>query len=373
MAAGLAGVLTAVFMYSLCCTFIPTIINSCSSKYPEISSVNRSIVVVIPFSPSHEIIYNIVCAQYPDSSSNTTFTTHMSTSKIFFTLSLLICGDIHPCPGPVRTTTPKYPCILCGRGIRINSKAISCDCCLQWIHVKCSDFSLKNYNILVKSGSDFEYTCAKCSLQSLPCDISDNDEISTLNYNSSPNNSTEEKPSVFKCFQTKGIHMIHINARSLLSKIDELRLLVLDTNASILAVTETMLDSTVSDTEIAIDNFLVIRKDRNRDGGGVAIYIKVIIAFNPRTDLQSDSLETIRAELLLPKTKPILIGCCYRPPTQNNFYDILEQTCMKNSRFSNLETYILGDFNTDLSRNTSVKNCLLRGFRNFCFMFNLSQ
>jgi exonuclease III len=44
----------------------------------------------------------------------------------------------------------------------------------------------------------------------------------------------------------------------------------------ILAINETKLDSSISDSEIYIHGYTIIRKDRNRNGGGIAIYIKII-------------------------------------------------------------------------------------------------
>ena len=40
------------------------------------------------------------------------------------------------------------------------------------------------------------------------------------------------------------------------------------------SINETWLDSTVADHEVDIDGYELIRKNRNRNGGGVAIYIR---------------------------------------------------------------------------------------------------
>ena len=77
-------------------------------------------------------------------------------------------------------------------------------------------------------------------------------------------------------------------------------------NASILGITESWLDDSVPDSEISIDNFSLLRKDRNRNGGGVALYIKNLFAFNVKSDLMLDNLECVMTEVLLPMTKPIL-------------------------------------------------------------------
>ena len=58
-------------------------------------------------------------------------------------------------------------------------------------------------------------------------------------------------------------------------------------------------------------------------------------------------LESLCVNILLPKTKPILVGVCYRPPTQFNFYKLLEESLETVS--PNTEFILLGDFNTDLS------------------------
>jgi hypothetical protein len=42
----------------------------------------------------------------------------------------------------------------------------------------------------------------------------------------------------------------------------------------VLAINESKLDNTITDGEIHIPGYVIIRKDRNRHGGGVAIYIK---------------------------------------------------------------------------------------------------
>ena len=40
-----------------------------------------------------------------------------------------------------------------------------------------------------------------------------------------------------------------------------------------LAINESKLDGTISDIEVYIRGYIIIRKDRSRSGGGVALYI----------------------------------------------------------------------------------------------------
>lgn len=60
--------------------------------------------------------------------------------------------------------------------------------------------------------------------------------------------------------------------------------------------------------------FTLLRKDRNRRGGGVAIYISSYLSFIERTDLSTPGLEILWAEINV-NCKKILVGVLYRPPS----------------------------------------------------------
>ena len=62
----------------------------------------------------------------------------------------------------------------------------------------------------------------------------------------------------WKAFNKRGLHLIHLNINSLLSKIDELREIARKTTATVIGITESKLDGSVLDEEINID--------RNRHG-----------------------------------------------------------------------------------------------------------
>ena len=82
-----------------------------------------------------------------------------------------------------------------------------------------------------------------------------------------------------------------MNARSILPKMEELDILALSTNAAIIAVTETCLDNTICDNEVCIPGYSIQRKDRNREGGGVCIFIRNNINLNSRSDIDKYDLE----------------------------------------------------------------------------------
>jgi hypothetical protein len=49
---------------------------------------------------------------------------------------------------------------------------------------------------------------------------------------------------------------------------------MLNTSLDILAINESKINESVSDDEISVCGFHLIRKDRNRHGGGVLMYIR---------------------------------------------------------------------------------------------------
>ena len=65
----------------------------------------------------------------------------------------------------------------------------------------------------------------------------------------------------------RGIHCGHI---SFLNKIDEIHLLLSETKIDILAITETHLHDNITDTDIDIDDYSIIRKEWTRKTIGVA-------------------------------------------------------------------------------------------------------
>ena len=124
--------------------------------------------------------------------------------------------------------------------------------------------------------------------------------------------------NIWEPFNKKGLHFLHININSLLPKIDELKCIA---NKTIIGTTESKLDHTVLDLEINLPGYDILRCDRNRNGGGVACYIRKDLCFNTRA-LNCKEIENIIFDILLPKSKPITISIFCRPPNQANFTEL---------------------------------------------------
>lgn len=76
--------------------------------------------------------------------------------------------------------------------------------------------------------------------------------------------------------------MVHLNVCSLRNKVHEVKCFVCQHNIHIFTVSETHLEPSFGDTEVSIQGYNIFGKDRNRYGGGVAIYciFKVISLLN---------------------------------------------------------------------------------------------
>ena len=145
----------------------------------------------------------------------------------------------------------------------------------------------------------------------------------------------------------KGLRIAHINVNSLRNKVDELSSLITSETISVLAVSETHLDNSITDTGVGISGYNIFRNDRNIFGGGVAIYIQNNIPVRVRSDLMVPGIEALWLEVHLAHCKQFLVGCVYRPPSSNVQY--VEELCSMLIRVTDMarEVYVLGDFNID--------------------------
>ena len=75
-----------------------------------------------------------------------------------------------------------------------------------------------------------------------------------VSLNTGPSQNLPDKDDKFKPFRNCGLHILHINVNSLLSTTDELRDVVAQTKPAISGITESKLESSVSDQEVNISD-----------------------------------------------------------------------------------------------------------------------
>ena len=218
----------------------------------------------------------------------------ISPSPLVMLILIIRGGDVSRNPGPI-----KRQCSAgCGKWIIASSKAISCDGCDAWTHARCSDsVSVRQYDRLVQQQATFNYLCNACLISKLPFTDTQDDEADV-------DVSLDSSNDIYKVFCRKGLHFVHLNIRSLPPSIDEIRTIATKTKAAVIALTETWLDDSVNDSELRINNYCLIRADRNRQGGGVCLFIRENLTFNRRLDIITDSIETLWVEILQPNIYP---------------------------------------------------------------------
>ena len=99
------------------------------------------------------------------------------------------------------------------------------------------------------------------------------DECTTLSLE------TDLDPKTELTFESKGLHFCNLNIQPIVSKMDGLRITMTHEHSpDIFGIYETFLTSSVSDAQMAVDGFDLIRKDRsdtqNKAGGGVILYYR---------------------------------------------------------------------------------------------------
>ena len=201
------------------------------------------------------------------------------------------------------------------------------------------------------------WSCKRCLSEALPYHCSSN--VPSPTRLSQP---PQSKPMQVPPPSSHNLNILYTNCRSVLPKIDELRCLASQHSPHIICLCETWLDDTILDCELNIPSFSIVRRDRCRNGGGIAIYIHESITF--KVVSSHVHLELLTIQLNLPSKS---LTCClfYRPPSSTtSVLTDLEDTldALPPSKTTNL--LVLGDFNIDVSNGTG--NHTLSSIQDLC-------
>ena len=300
----------------------------------------------------------------------------------------------------------RYPCPKCKKAVAKTHRAVQCDVCDQWIHIRCNAISAKKYNDLSQEDNTEPFICIICIQSNIPFSYETDESlyltatkglniasnIETININlykqekdlikhisnliiqnsndpENENNNYCEYYNVEKLckskFQSKNnFSVFHMNIQSLQFHIEDLKVLLqtLNFDFDIIAITETKLKKDVEPTsDINLQNYEYIHTPTEADKGGTLIYISTKINYKPRKDLQiydSTRVESTVIEILNPKSKNTLIGCVYKHHniSEEEFTDTFMKPFLQNLKKENKPTYIAGDFNMDLLKITKNTN-----------------
>jgi hypothetical protein len=123
-------------------------------------------------------------------------------------------------------------------------------------------------------------------------------------------------------------------------------------------VNETRLDDNISNQDMHIDNYDLIRFDRSRKGE-VSIYVKSSLNFFERKDLIRGNLEAVFIEFHESSSASFIVGTIYRPPSASVDSFAAIEKLVELIDDENKEFYLLGDLNANML-DTSTLHISLR-------------
>ena len=286
----------------------------------------------------------------------------------------------------------KYPCSICRKPVLVNQKAIQCDTCNLWCHIKCDGTTLGHYNTLMLYENQIEYwNCLVCRLKFhidiFPFTLLDNMEMLNMNNSDStkfckilpkfdvncitskfsnlnsydidanlPNNVNCKYYSVEEIHNMEAfnnLNIFHTNTNGLENKIDVLTEFVssMSTSFDIIAISETSQTDENFKSNVSLKGYEVYSTPSNCSKGGVALYVNDNFNNLERTDLkiQDNLFQAVWIEIKNKNSKNIVCGCIYRHPQYNmDEFLIYLENILKKLSIENKEIYICGDFNIDL-------------------------
>ena len=233
---------------------------------------------------------------------------NQGSQKTLCCILLLVSGDVHPNPGP----SFRYPCSVWGVSVRSNQRALLCDDCGLWCHCRCCGVDVAQYNYF-QLQVDFSWICPFCLGKALP--FNDCSFLSCSDLNCSSDSSYDDFQFTYDLpappfSKHSFLKVAHLNCRSLLSSLEEVYLFMRTYSVDIMTLSETWLDETVSDLEIYLDDYYaIVRRDRNRRGGGVAILISKVVPFCLCPELSEGRVESLWVNLFPGSKRSVAVLC----------------------------------------------------------------
>ena len=278
-------------------------------------------------------------------------------------LLVLLAGDVELNPGPRK---PKYPCIVCGKACTWNTPAVCCDDCDGWYHTDCMGMHPAVYSALGKP--DTSWHCTSCGIPQFTSSLfnsfysseahssfcSDSSLSEPIPFPSPNSFSTAQPiasspvriPPTNKISKFKILTLLAINFQSVMSKKDELGVLIECQMPDIIVGTEIFIKNKIKDSEFMPSHFEVHRNDRSDGYGGVFIAISKDIS-SKRITPEYAHLEYVACQINLINQPPLIINAAYRPPYNRSdyFHSLCREIEKTISEHPNSVCWTVGDLN----------------------------
>jgi hypothetical protein len=138
----------------------------------------------------------------------------------------------------------------------------------------------------------------------------------------------------------------------------------------VITISESHLHQGVTSDVFRLQGFHdIIRKDRDGNGGGVAIYIKDSISYKRIYKYETPALEALWIQINTIEGK-ILLCCCYRPPDKIEFWDKFTSVVDDIKADQVKYMFILGDINADFRTANGKRLVQMCTQQNLQYMIN---
>ena len=176
-----------------------------------------------------------------------------------------------------------------------------------------------------------------------------------LTHNDLNEGETAEYTSVEEYRTLKGFKIMHLNARSLLPKLDDI-VHNFTPHTNILCFTETWFKPELPMELTQIKGYQLVRNDRRKKrGGGTCIFIKEGTEFEVISQISDFHLELQTLSIKGSNAKTIILINCYRPPSGNSEIAVsMIKNCLNQiENVHKCEIVLVGDLNIDYSNKES--------------------
>ena len=161
----------------------------------------------------------------------------------------------------------------------------------------------------------------------------------------------------------KGFKLVHLNIRSLLKKIDQLRVILINSQIEILTISETWLREAHPTKSLDINGYTAFRQDRQgltskTKGGGLITYVIDKWADNTvqlkNLNTCTGDIEAQWLKITRPNSRNLVICNLYRPPAGDlSKCTTYMSNCLTRINMHKQNIFILGDWNVNYKNSLS--------------------
>ena len=224
-------------------------------------------------------------------------------------------------------------------------RAMGCDQCSRWIHIKCGNISVKDYNLFRVGNDPYPWKCPVCDLPDAPADASSSFSDSNCSTQSERSNDSSSKNNRAR---TDRVRIVAVNVASVYSKGKgaALKSLIATTGADIIIGCESELTKERVDSDFLPPKYLAIRLDKGKDRRGVFIAHREELVIT-EVKVHDTSAEFVLAKLEVNGNPDLYIAAFYRhtnadKKSLNTLYDNISQI-HGGKKLPNI--IVAGDFN----------------------------